>query len=133
MGHTGDLKIVDTEAESARRNGYVGTIRIILCAFLAQLSIGVLVSIGQASTVLLGWHAISIDSSLVPLFVVFGIPFSSGGFSARLAFETLVGPLEFLVGHRYSTVFSNLPLYLALLTFQMAVLTWIVQARFRRT
>ncbi len=105
-------------------------------AFGSQLLIGFVVSVVQVCSLLMGFHATSIggvDAVLVLLLPIIGIPFNAGGFTVRLLFEALVGPLEFLVGHRSMTVMSNLPFYLSLLVMQMALVAVVVAARFRRT
>ena len=101
----------------------------------SQLLIGFVVSVVQVCSLLMGFHASSIggvDAVLVPLVTIIGIPFNAGGFTVRVAFEALVGPLEFLVGNRTTTVMSNLPLYLSLLVLQMAFVAVVVAARYRR-
>jgi len=47
--------------------------------------------------------------------------FNMGGYTVRLVFESTVEPLEWLVGHRSTTVMSNLP-YFGLLMFIQATL-----------
>jgi len=50
---------------------------------------------------------------------VLAAPFNMGGLTVRGAFELLVEPLEFLVGHRSATVMSNFGFFLVLLAIQV--------------
>ena len=101
-------------------------------AFGGQLLIGFVVSVVQACSLLMGFHDTSMNGLGAALVLVIGIPFNAGGFTVRVLFEASVGPLEFLVGNRTTTVLSNLPLYLSLLVVQMAFVALVVAVRFRR-
>ena len=117
-----------TEIKSGLRTFGLG----VALAFGGQLLIGFVVSVIQVCSLLMGFHATSIGGVAAVLSLIIGIPFNAGGFTVRVAFEALVGPLEFLVGNRTTTVMSNLPLYLSLLVLQMAFVAVVVAARYRR-
>lgn len=58
--------------------------------------------------------------------------FNAGGYSVRWIFETTVEPLEWLVGFRSAVVLSNMPYYLFLAVLQIAILAFIIGARWYR-
>jgi len=82
-----------------------------------------------------GWPHIDVSGS--PLWIRFimtplvGWPFNAGGFTARYVFEATVEPLEWLVGHRSSTVLSNMPYYAFLLLVQGSILAAIFAWRYK--
>ena len=92
-----------------------------------QILLGFPAGIAQALGAIDG---ISGSPVLVRLAVPFlGLPFNMGGVTTRVAFEYLVGPLEFLVGHRSATVLSNFPFYLVLLSIQVCCVAAAFAAR----
>ncbi len=82
-----------------------------------------------------GWPHSSVSGTplwtrlIIPLA---GWPFNAGGFTVRTVFETTVGPLESLVGHRSSTVLSNMPYYAFLLLIQGSLLAGVFAWRYRK-
>ncbi len=108
-------------------------LRLIVIAIGLQLLIGFSVSAVQAITLLLRMHATSISGREAIAITLFGIPFNTGGFTVRVVFEALVGPLEFLVGHRSMTVLSNLWFYVFLLALQMSIIALVVALGSGRT
>ncbi len=84
---------------------------------------------------LAGWPHISVSGTplwarlIIPLT---GWPFNAGGFTVRTIFETTVVPLEWLVGHRSSTVLSNMPYYAFLLLIQGSILAGVFAWRYRK-
>ncbi len=87
------------------------------------------------------WQAINLwphIASSMPLWRrLFIIPlegwsFNTGGFTIRYVFEATVEPLEWLVGHRSSTVLSNMPYYWFLLFVQGSILAILFAWRYKR-
>jgi hypothetical protein len=82
---------------------------------------------------LAGWPHIDVSGFGRRLLIPFiGWPFNAGGFTVRTVFETTVGPLEFLVGHRSSTVLSNMPYYAFLLLIQGSILAGLFAWRYKK-
>ncbi len=82
-----------------------------------------------------GWPHITLSGSpvwerfLIPLR---GWPFNAGGLTVRCVFEVTVEPLEWLVGHRSATVFSNMPYYAFLLFIQGGILAALFARRYKK-
>lgn len=83
-----------------------------------------------------GWPHIDVSGSglwirliMTPLV---GWPFNAGGFTVRYVFEATVEPLEWLVGHRSSTVLSNMPYYAFLLLVQGSILATLFAWRYKK-
>ena len=82
-----------------------------------------------------GWPHITLSGSpvwerlLIPLIGWF---FNTGGYTVRYIFEATVGPLEWLVGHRSVTVFSNMPYYAFLLFIQGSILAALFAWRYKK-
>ena len=82
-----------------------------------------------------GWPHINVSSSalwsilLIPLL---GWPFNAGGYTIRCVFEATVEPLEWLVGHRSATVFSNMSYYAFLLFIQGGILAALFAWRYKK-
>lgn len=103
--------------------------RSFLTGIAVQIALSLPAGIAQACGLIEG---ISGSPFPVRLLVPFlGVPFNTGGLSTRLLFEHLVGPLEFLAGHRSATVLSNLPFYLVLLTIQTLLVALLFALRSR--
>jgi len=84
---------------------------------------------------LAGWPHISVSGSqlLIRLSIpIIGWPFNAGGFTVRSVFEASVSHLEWLVGHRSSTVLSNMPYYAFLLLIQGSILAGLFAWRCRK-
>ena len=86
----------------------------LLIGFGVQVAIALTLSIVQAFTLLIGFHATSISAGAVPAICLLGIPFNAGGLTVR-------GVFEVLVPHRSDIVMSHLPAYLPLLLLQVCV------------
>lgn len=103
-----------------------------LCGWVLQIIISLPAGIFQA---VFSWPHISLSGGpiwqrfLIPLI---GWPFNAGGLTVRLLFEVTVGPLEWLVGHRSATVFSNLGYYWFLLAVQGSILAIIFALLYKR-
>jgi len=128
------IRYGDSYAEYMERTGFWwprGFSRF-LQAVGGQFAIGFVVSGVQTASILEHHHAISVSPQklLVPLLV--GVPFNTGGYTVRFAFENLVRPLEPWFGHRTSTVLSNIELYLLLLALQVVILAIVIAIRRRR-
>jgi len=106
---------------------------LILRTVLMQFLIGGVVGLIQSSTLLRGLHSTTVNWPAALIIPIAGIPFNTGGFTTRFAFEALVEPLGSFVGHRSATVMSNLPFYLLLLLLQVAFVVLLVYARYRKT
>ena len=88
----------------------------LLIGFGVQVVIALTLSIVQAFTLLMGFHATSISAKAVPVICLLGIPFNAGGLTVRSVFEVLVA-------HRSDIVMSHLPTYVTLLLFQVCVVS----------
>ena len=106
---------------------------IILRTVWMQFLMGGVVGLIQSSTLLWGLHSTTVNWVGALIIPIAGIPFNTGGFTTRFAFEALVEPLGSFVGHRSATVLSNLPLYLLLLLLQTAFVSLLVYVRYRKT
>jgi hypothetical protein len=87
----------------------------IVC-WAAQILLSLPAGIYQA---VFSWPGITLGNPSERFFVpLVGWPFNAGGWTVRWLFEATVEPLEFLVGHRSSVVFSNMRYYWLLLFIQ---------------
>ena len=101
-----------------------------LLGWALQILLSLPAGIWQA---IMGWPGISLSGFGKRLLIPFIVwPFNAGGYSIRWIFETTVGPLEFLVGHRSATVLSNMPYYSFLLFVQGSIVAAIFAWRYRK-
>lgn len=100
-----------------------------LLGWTSQILLALPAGIWQA---IVGWPHISLSGFSKRLLIPFiGWPFNAGGYSIRWIFEVTAEPLEWLVGHRSSTVLSNMPYYSFLLFVQGSILAAIFAWRYR--
>jgi hypothetical protein len=81
------------------------------------------------------WPGISISSEPIWMRLIMpliGWPFNAGGLTVRSVFEVTVEPLEWLVGHRSSTVLSNMPYFAFLLLVQGSILAALFAWRYKK-
>ena len=109
-----------------------GLLAYFLVAWLLQILLSLPAGIWQAVN---GWPHSGITGT--PLWVrlllpLVGSPFNTGGYTVRCVFEATVGPLEWLVGNRTTTVLSNMPYYLFLMAVQVSILAFIFAVRYKR-
>ena len=97
----------------------------LLVGFGVQIAIAVTLSIVQAFTLLMGFHATSVSARAVPVICLLGIPFNAGGLTVRTVFEALVP-------YRSDIVMSHLLVYLPLLLFQLCVVAVVFGLRLCR-
>lgn len=95
-----------------------------------QLAVALTTSVTQAALMLLGFFPTHISGLASLMIVAVGIPFHLGGWTVRFAFESLIDPLEWLVGNRSATVQPRL--YFPLLAIQVLVVTILLTRWFKQ-
>lgn len=103
-----------------------------LLAWSFQILLSLPAGIWQA---LFGWPHIDVKGSRLWLRLLMpleGWSFNTGGYTVRWLFETTVGPLEPLVGHRSATVMSNLPYFWFLMAVQTSIIALVFALRYKR-
>lgn len=98
-----------------------------------QFIVATCASVVQAVCMGFGLLGVSLsDKGQLLVLPFIGVPFNLGGFSVARVFESTIGSVESIFGERTSTVMSNLPYYLILLSVQVLIVAIVIGWRARR-